>query len=138
MLAAVLTVVALSSVGLPGTNGFVGEFLVLLGSFGEYPWATVVAATGVIVAAMYLLRALQRIIYNKLDKPENEGLPDLSPRELAVLIPLIVCIFWIGLYPRPFLRRMEASSRALVEQVRGAPPADEVQHAGAVAPGVER
>jgi len=138
VLAAVLTVVALSSVGLPGTNGFVGEFLVLLGSFGEYPWATVVAATGVIVAAMYLLRALQRIIYNKLDKPENEGLPDLSPRELAVLIPLIVCIFWIGLYPRPFLRRMEASSRALVEQVRGAPPADEVQHAGAVAPGVER
>jgi NADH-quinone oxidoreductase subunit M len=87
---------------------------------------------------MYLLRVLQRIIYNKLDKPENEGLPDLSPRELAVLIPLIVCIFWIGLYPRPFLKRMEASSRALVEQVRGTPPADAVQHAGAAAPGVER
>jgi NADH-quinone oxidoreductase subunit M len=138
VLAAVLTVVALSSVGLPGTNGFVGEFLVLLGSFGEYPWATVIAATGVIIAAMYLLRALQRIIYNKLDKPENEGLPDLSPRELAVLIPLIVCIFWIGLYPRPFLKRMEASSRALVEQVRGTPPAVELQHAEAAAPGGER
>jgi NADH-quinone oxidoreductase subunit M len=136
--ATVLTVVALSSIGLPGTNGFVGEFLVLLGSFGEYPWATVVAATGVIVAAMYLLRALQRIIYNKLDKPENEGLTDLSRRELAVLIPLVICILWIGLYPRPFLKRMEASSRALVEQVRGERPAMEVQHAEAVAPGVER
>ncbi len=134
----VLTVVALSSIGLPGTNGFVGEFLVLLGSFGEYPWATVVAATGVIVAAMYLLRALQRIIYNKLDKPENERLPDLSRRELAVLIPLIVCIFWIGLYPRPFLKRIEASSRALVEQVRGPQPAEGMEHVEARAPGVER
>jgi NADH-quinone oxidoreductase subunit M len=138
VLATVLTVVALSSIGLPGTNGFVGEFLVLLGSFGEYPWATVIAATGVIVAAMYLLRALQRIIYNKLDKPENEGLPDLSRRELAVLIPLVICIVWIGLYPRPFLKRIEASSRALVEQVRGEPPAIGVQHVEAAVPGVER
>jgi NADH-quinone oxidoreductase subunit M len=119
-LAAVLSIVALSSIGLPGTNGFIGEFLVLLGSFGEYPWATAAAATGVIFAAMYLLRALQRLIYNKLDKPENERLPDLSLREKLVLIPLVVCIFWIGLYPRPFLKRMEASAQALVEQVRGA------------------
>jgi NADH-quinone oxidoreductase subunit M len=119
VMAAVLSVVALSSIGLPGTNGFIGEFLVLLGSFGEYPWATAVAATGVIFAAMYLLRALQRLIYNRLDKPENERLPDLSPREMLVLIPLLVCILWIGLYPRPFLTRMEASAQALVEQVRG-------------------
>jgi NADH-quinone oxidoreductase subunit M len=119
MLAVVLSVVSLSSIGLPGTNGFVGEFLVLVGSFGEYPWATAVVATGVIFAAMYLLRALQRLIYNKLDKPENERLPDLSGRELAVLVPLLACILWIGLYPAPFLRRMEASAQALVEQVRG-------------------
>jgi len=118
-LAAVLTLVSLSSIGLPGTNGFVGEFLVLLGSFGVYPWAVVVAATGVIFAALYLLRALQRIIYNKLDKPENETLSDLSVRELVVLGPLIACILWIGLYPKPFLHRMEASANALVEQVRG-------------------
>ena len=117
-LAAVLTVVSLSSIGLPGTNGFIGEFLVLVGSFGAYPWATVVAATGVIFAAAYLLRALQRLVYNKLDKPENERLPDLSRREILVLLPLIICIFWIGLYPAPFLRRMEASAQALVEQVR--------------------
>jgi NADH-quinone oxidoreductase subunit M len=119
MLATVLTIVALSSVGLPGTNGFIGEFLVLVGSFGVYPWAVVIAATGVIVAAMYLLRALQRIIYNKLDKPENEGMPDLSRRELLVLVPLIVLIVWIGVYPAPFLHRVEASAEALVEQVRG-------------------
>jgi NADH-quinone oxidoreductase subunit M len=68
---------------------------------------------------MYLLRALQRIIYNKLDKPENEGMPDLSRRELLVLVPLIVLIVWIGVYPAPFLHRVEASAEALVEQVRG-------------------
>ncbi len=118
-LAATLTIVSLSSIGLPGTNGFIGEFLVLVGSFGSFPWATVVAATGVIFAAAYLLRALQGLIYNKLDKPEHERMHDLSARELAVLVPLIACILWMGLYPAPFLRRMEASAQALVEQIKG-------------------
>jgi len=68
------------------------------------------------------------MIYNKLDKPENERLPDLSVREYLLLLPLIACILWIGLYPAPFLRRMEASAQALVEQVRGADaPAAHVQ-----------
>jgi NADH-quinone oxidoreductase subunit M len=116
--AAVLTLVALSSVGLPGTNGFVGEFLVLIGSFGPYPWATAVATTGVIFAAAYLLWALQRIIYNKLDKPENENLPDLSKRELLVLAPLVACILWVGLYPKPFLERIEASAEELITTVQ--------------------
>jgi len=116
--AAVLTLVALSSIGLPGTNGFVGEFLVLIGSFGPYPWATAVATTGVIFAAAYLLWALQRIIYNKLDKPENENLPDLSKRELLVLAPLLACILWIGLYPKPFLERIEASAEELITTVQ--------------------
>jgi NADH-quinone oxidoreductase subunit M len=129
-LAAVLSLVALSSIGLPGTNGFVGEFLVLVGSFGSYPWATAVATTGVIFAAAYLLWSLQRVIYNKLDKPENERLPDLSRRELAVLAPMVVMIFWIGLYPVPFLRRIEASAAAVVEQVkRPASPEPIVAHA---------
>ncbi len=118
-LAATLTIVSLSSIGLPGTNGFIGEFLVLVGSFGTFPWATVVAATGVIFAAAYLLRALQGLIYNRLDKPEHERMRDLSARELAVLVPLIACILWMGLYPAPFLRRMEASAQALVEQIKG-------------------
>jgi NADH-quinone oxidoreductase subunit M len=116
--AAVLTVVSLSSIGLPGTNGFIGEFLVLVGSFGPYPWATVIAATGVIFAAAYLLWALQRIIYNKFDKPENEKLPDLSKRELLVLAPLLACILWIGLYPKPFLDRIEASAEGLITTVQ--------------------
>ena len=116
----ILTVVALSSIGLPGLNGFVGEFLVLLGSFGRYPWATGVATLGVIFAAAYLLWALQRMIFNPLDKRENEALVDLNRRELAVLIPLIVGIVWLGLFPGPVLRRMEPASRHYVETVQGA------------------
>jgi NADH-quinone oxidoreductase subunit M len=114
----VLTVVALSSIGLPGLNGFIGEFLVLLGSFGVYPWATGVATTGVIFAAAYLLWALQRLIFNKLDNPENERLPDLTRRELAVMVPLIAGIVWLGLYPGPVLRRMEPATKRYVESVQ--------------------
>lgn len=116
--AAVLTLVALSSIGLPGTNGFVGEFLVLIGSFSQYPVATAIATTGVIFAAMYILLALQRILFGKLDNPANEKMQDLSIRELLVLGPLVVCIVWIGLYPAPILRRVEVSAQALVTQVR--------------------
>jgi NADH-quinone oxidoreductase subunit M len=124
-LAAVLTLVALSSIGLPGTNGFIGEFLVLLGSFDAYPWATVIATTGVIFAAAYLLWALQRLIFNKLANPENARLPDLSGRELAVLAPLVALILWIGVYPKPFLERIETTAEALIREVRdgSAPPA---------------
>ena len=124
LFAAILTVVSLSSIGLPGTNGFVGEFLVLVGAFQTYPIAATIATTGVIVAAGYLLWALQRVIFNPLDKRENEKLLDLTPRELVVLLPLLVCIVWIGIYPKPFLRRMEPSARQFIESVRpAAPPA---------------
>jgi len=118
----VFTFVSLSSIGLPGLNGFVGEFLVLLGSFGRFPWATGIATTGVIFAAAYLLWALQRIIFNKLDKPENEALTDLTPREWAVLAPLLAGILWLGLYPAPVLRRMEPTSRNFVESVQHVMP----------------
>ena len=118
LFAAILTIVSLSSIGLPGTNGFVGEFLVLLGAFRTYPVATALATTGVIIAAAYMLWALQRVLFNPLDKHENEKLTDLTPRELAVLIPLLVCIVWIGVYPKPFLTRMEPAARQLIEQVR--------------------
>jgi NADH-quinone oxidoreductase subunit M len=117
-----LTVVALSSIGLPGLNGFVGEFLVLLGSFASFPWATGIATTGVIFAAAYLLWAIQRVIFNRLDHPENEGLPDLSRRELAVMLPLLVGIVWLGLYPAPVLRRMEPASQRYLELAQPAPP----------------
>jgi NADH-quinone oxidoreductase subunit M len=111
----VFTVVALSSIGLPGLNGFVGELLVLLGSFAAFPLATVLAATGVIFAAAYLLWALQRIIYNRLDNPENERLTDLNGRELAVMVPLLVGIVWLGLYPAPVLRRMEPAAQRYLQ-----------------------
>jgi NADH-quinone oxidoreductase subunit M len=117
----ILTVVALSSIGLPGLNGFVGEFLVLLGSFAAYPWATGIATTGVIFAAAYLLWALQRMIFNRLDNPENERLADLNRRELAVLIPLIAGIVWLGLFPGPVLRRMEPATRQFVEAAQSNP-----------------
>ncbi|MGE5761815.1 MAG: proton-conducting transporter membrane subunit, partial [Gemmatimonadota bacterium] len=125
LLATVLTIVSLSSIGLPGTNGFVGEFLILIGVFRTYPVAATVATTGVIIAAMYLLWALQRVIYNQLDKPENEKLPDLSLREIVVLAPILAGIFWIGLYPKPILRRMEPAAQHLIDTVKpaGAQPA---------------
>jgi len=122
---AVLTFVALSSIGLPGTNGFVGEFLVLLGSFSSFPVATALATTGVIFAAAYLLWALQRMLFGKVTHDENKDLPDLTRRELIVLAPLLACIVWIGLYPKPFLRRIEASTRSLIEQTLDVPSLDE-------------
>ena len=115
--ATLLTVVALSSIGLPGTNGFVSEFLVLVGSFKTYPILTTVSAIGVILAAAYLLWALQRIIYNPLDKPENEHLTDLNWREIALLTPVIIAIFWLGIYPKPVLTRMEGATTAFVQSV---------------------
>src|SRR5437867_10258185 len=118
LLAAVLTLVSLSSIGLPATNGFVGAFLIRLGAFRTYPVAATIAAGGVTGAPMYLLPALQRVIYNPLDKPENERLPDLTPRELAVLLPLVACIVWIGVYPKPILRRTEPAALQFIQSVR--------------------
>ncbi len=115
----ILTVVALSSIGLPGLNGFVGEFLVLLGSFTPFPLATVIATTGVIFAAAYLLWALQRLIFNRLGDTVHDGLTDLTARELVVMLPLIVGIVWMGLYPAPVLRRMEPATARYIEVTNG-------------------
>jgi NADH-quinone oxidoreductase subunit M len=115
--ATILTIVALSSIGLPGTNGFVSEFLVLIGSFRTYPFMTMIAALGVILAAAYLLWALQRMIYNALDKPQNARLTDLNWREIGLLTPILAGILWLGIYPRPVLARMEASATSFVQQV---------------------
>ena len=104
--ATVLTIVVLSSIGLPGTNGFVSEFLVMVGSFKTFPYFTTVSALGVILAAVYLLWPLQRIIYNPLDKRENLHLRDLNWREIGLLVPVVFVIFWLGLYPKPVLARM--------------------------------
>jgi NADH-quinone oxidoreductase subunit M len=117
LFAALLTLVSLSSIGLPATNGFIGEFLVLVGSFKAYPVATTIATTGVIFAAAYLLWAIQRILFNPLDKKENEHIPDLNWREVSFMAPLVAVIIWLGVYPAPVLRRMETASQALVTRV---------------------
>jgi NADH-quinone oxidoreductase subunit M len=117
MFATLLTLVALSSIGLPGTNGFIGEFLVLIGTFRTYPVLAVIATTGVILAAAYLLWAIQRIIFNPLDKPVNEHVPDLNRRELILMAPLVAGIIWLGVYPAPVLRRMQPAAEQFVRTV---------------------
>ena len=118
MFAALLTLVTLSSIGLPGLNGFVGEFLVLLGAFRTQPILTTIATTGVIFAACYLLWGIQRLLYGRIDKPENRHITDLKWRELVLMAPLVVLIVWLGVYPAPVLRRMESSARSFVELVQ--------------------
>lgn len=122
--ATILTFVSLSSIGLPGTNGFVGEFLVLLGSFQTHPVAAIIATSAVIIAAAYLLWALMRILYGTLDKDENRKLTDLTAREYVILVPLIALILWMGLYPQPVLRRMEPAARAYIERIERRPALD--------------
>jgi len=113
--AAFFMIVTLSSIGLPGTNGFVGEFLIILGTFKTNVIYAVFAATGIILAAVYMLWMYQRTMFGKITKPENENLKDLDFREKMILIPLILAIFWIGLYPKPFFVKMEPSVISLIE-----------------------
>ena len=116
VLAAVFTVVMLSSVGLPGLNGFVGEFLILVGTFVTHRWWAVVSTAGVILAALYLLWAYQRVFHGT-PTGDNVGLPDMTWRERAVMAPLVVLIVFLGVYPRPVLDRINPSVDALVEHI---------------------
>ncbi len=115
--AVALVVVALSSIGLPGTNGFVGEFLILLGTFRTHPWIAAIATTGVIFAACYMLPMVQRVLFNPLEREENRALTDLNRRERLILAPLIGLILLMGVWPGPFLNRTRASVGALIERV---------------------
>ncbi len=117
MFAAIFIFTAFASIGFPGTSGFIGEFLALIGTFQTHPVIAVFAATGVIFAAYYMLPMVQRIWFNRLDKPENERLPDLNRRELVVLIPLVVMMLLLGAYPKPFLERSEVTVLQLIETV---------------------
>jgi NADH-quinone oxidoreductase subunit M len=109
--------VALSSLGLPGLNGFVGEFLVLLGTFFTYRWWVVPAAFGVVLAAVYLLWAYQRVFHGPLTRPENRDLPDINLREIVMLAPVLALILFIGVYPKPFLERIEPAAQRVVDQL---------------------
>lgn len=116
--AAFFMIFTLSSIGLPGLNGFVGEFLILLGTFLVNKTYAIIAATGVIFAAVYMLWMYQRVFFGELTNPKNFKLKDLNIREAVVLIPLVIAIAWIGVYPKPFLQRMEPSVAHLLHQVK--------------------
>jgi NADH-quinone oxidoreductase subunit M len=96
----------LSSVGLPGLNGFVGEFTILMGAFTStaigYALVAIIAALGVIFAAVYLLHMFQKVFLGEVTQAENKALLDLNPREILTLVPLLIVIIWIGLFPKPF------------------------------------
>jgi NADH-quinone oxidoreductase subunit M len=115
--AALFVIITLSSIGLPGTNGFVGEFLVLLGAFDKWTPLAVAAAAGVVLGAAYMLWMVQRVFFGPLKHPENEGLPDVTVREWAYLLPIVALVFWIGFYPRAILDKMEPSLNQWVQAV---------------------
>ena len=113
VMAFIFTIVMLSSIGLTGLNGFVGEFLILIGSFLTREWWAVVAAVGVIVAAMYLLWAYQRVFHGT-PEGDNATMPDLNKWEVAVMVPLLAGIFFLGIYPKPVLERIEPAVDQLI------------------------
>jgi NADH-quinone oxidoreductase subunit M len=117
LFAAAFLIVTLSSIGLPALNGFVGEFLILLGTFGVRPIYAVFAATGVILSAVYMLWMYQRVIWGEITNAKNELLSDLSLREKLMIVPLLILIVWMGMYSNHFLRPMDASVNRLVQQV---------------------
>ncbi len=112
------TFFALSSFAFPGTNSFIGEFLVLAGGFLRNPVVALAAIPGAVLAAAYMLRMLQKIIWGGVNNPDQSALVDLSVREIIVLLPLLVFVFWIGLGPQPFLNFMQASLGQLLEQLQ--------------------
>ena len=118
VIAGVFLFVALSSIGLPGLNGFVGEFLILLGTFQAYEWWVVPAAFGIVLAAIYLLWAYQRVFHGPVTLDENRPLDDLKWRETAMLAPVLALILAIGVYPQPFLDRIQPAADRVVEQLR--------------------
>jgi NADH-quinone oxidoreductase subunit M len=107
--AVMLIVATLSSVGLPGTGGFVGEFLILLGTFQSSPLAALAASLGVLLGAIYMLTLCRRVLFGPLDNPENQELKDLTPREFAYLVPLAVLAIVMGIFPNVFLDKVRPS-----------------------------
>jgi NADH-quinone oxidoreductase subunit M len=135
--AGVFMLVMLSSIGVPGLNGFVGEYLILIGTFLTARWWAVVAAAGVILAALYLLWAYQRVFHGEPDDA-NRSFPEIRAKEAAVLLPFIVIIVFTGVYPKPMLDRIEPSVKALIAHVSDKTGYDEpgvpepISHEGAM------
>jgi NADH-quinone oxidoreductase subunit M len=128
---AIFMIVMLSSVGLPGLNGFVGEFLILLGAFDAHRVAAIIGTSGVLLGAVYMLWMYQRVMFGPLTNPKNEQLKDLSTREVLVFVPILVMLFVMGLYPQPFLSRMEPSVQAYIGRMQQKMAAGEGRGEGA-------
>tara|TARA_B100000809_G_scaffold143695_1_gene141242 strand:+ start:2399 stop:3913 length:1515 start_codon:yes stop_codon:yes gene_type:complete len=118
--ALIFMVFMLASVGLPGTSGFVGEFLILIGTFQVNTWVALLGATGVIIGAAYMLYLYRRVIFGELTKEDLKKILDVSPREIAVFAPLIFIVFFMGIYPIPFLDVMHSSVENLMERYHSA------------------
>jgi NADH-quinone oxidoreductase subunit M len=118
--ASAFLVVTLSSIGLPGLNGFVGEILVLMGSFARSKTYGTIAALGMVLGAVYMLWMYQRVFWGKLNTPANAALTDLGMREKFILLPIIAMMLWIGVYSAPFLRRMDASIQLVQQRIENA------------------
>ena len=119
--AAIFMIMTMSSIGLPTLNGFIGEFLILQGAFIANIWWAVVAASGLVLGAAYMLWLYQRTMFGKIENPKNEKLPDLNLREIATFVPLIILAVWIGIYPTPFLDAARADGATRVVRTRVQP-----------------
>lgn len=115
--ATLFLITAFSSMGVPGLNGFIGELLILIGAFKANIWYGCIATVGLVLGAVYLLWMYKRVVYGEITKEENKNLKDMNFRELSYMLPIFVFIFWIGLYPKPFLDTMHSSVGHLIEHV---------------------
>jgi len=114
--ALIFMIFTMASVALPSTSGFVGEFLILLGAFKANTWVAFVATTGVVLGAAYALWLYRRVVFGELVHDDVKTMPDLSAREIAIFVPLVVLVMWLGVYPKPYLHAMEASVAQLIKQ----------------------
>jgi NADH-quinone oxidoreductase subunit M len=130
ILAAIFLAVVMSAVGLPGLNGFVGEFLVLAGTFITHRWWAVVATTAIVSGAIYLLWAYQRVFHGPIRIQANAAVRDISWREMAAVAPLLAGIVFLGVYPRPFLDRVTPSVNHLLAHVQAVDPSAHVPPSG--------
>jgi NADH-quinone oxidoreductase subunit M len=111
----------MASIGLPGTSGFVGEFLVLLGAFKANTWVAFFAATGVVLGAAYMLWLYRRVVFGEIGSEHVRAMLDMSVREKVIFIPIVALVIWIGIYPQPYLKAMEPSLNNLIKQVEMKP-----------------
>jgi len=118
--ACIFMVFTMANVGLPGTSGFIGEFLSLMGAFHASTWVAFFATTGVILSAAYALWLYRRVVFGKLTKPALMHLPDMTPRELATLLPLVVLTIFFGVYPAPILNLFGPSVESIIKPLNEA------------------